>query len=202
MPHKAFIKHNPRIDLCNFALHACQKFATCLTKMATPGRPCCVVAMRSKACADWPKACFRSGERRPTMKLEIQERKNEGIVILDLKGRVVLGPEDSAMRQRLQTFADGHNIIVNLKDVSDIDSTGLGTLVNAALRFREAGGKLVLLHLNDTKGRLPDILKLNTVFETYQDEVEAVNSFFPDRKVPRYDILDFVEEQEQKGASG
>ncbi|HLK22831.1 MAG TPA: STAS domain-containing protein [Bryobacteraceae bacterium] len=136
------------------------------------------------------------------MKLEIQERKNEGIVILDLKGRVVLGPEDSAMRQRLQTFADGHNIIVNLKDVSDIDSTGLGTLVNAALRFREAGGKLVLLHLNDTKGRLPDILKLNTVFETYQDEVEAVNSFFPDRKVPRYDILDFVEEQEQKGASG
>lgn len=133
------------------------------------------------------------------MKLEIQQRENEGVLILDLKGRLVLGPEDSALRQRLQDLAQRHNVIVNLKDVSDIDSTGLGTLVTSALRFRDAGGKLVLLHLNDSKGRLPDILKLNTVFETYQDEVAAVNSFFPDRKVPRYDILDFVEEQEQKG---
>ncbi len=132
------------------------------------------------------------------MKLEIHERENEGILILDLKGRLVLGPEDSALRQRLQALAENHNVIVNLKDVSDIDSTSLGTLVNSALRFREAGGKLVLLNLNDAKGRLPDILKLNTVFETYQDEVEAVNSFFPDRAVARYDILEFVEEQEQK----
>jgi anti-sigma B factor antagonist len=131
------------------------------------------------------------------MKLDIQQRENEGIIVLDLKGRLVLGPEDSALRQRLQALAESHNVIVNLKDVSDIDSTGLGTLVNSALRFREAGGKLVLLNLNDAKGRLPAILKLNTVFETYQDEVAAVNSFFPDRKVPRYDILDFVEEQEQ-----
>jgi anti-anti-sigma factor len=133
------------------------------------------------------------------MKLEIQQRENEGILILDLKGRVVLGPEDSALRQRLQTLLERHNVIVNLKEVSDIDSTGLGTLVNCALRFRESGGKMVLLHLNESKGRLPDILKLNTVFETYQDEVAAVNSFFPERAIARYDILDFVEEQEQKG---
>jgi anti-anti-sigma factor len=139
------------------------------------------------------------GPSRTVMKLEIQERENEGILILDLKGRLVLGPEDSALRQRLQALAVQHNVIVNLKEVSDIDSTGLGTLVNSALRFREAGGKLVLLNLNDAKGRLPDILKLNTVFETYQDEVAAVNSFFPDRAVARYDILEFVEEQEQKG---
>jgi anti-anti-sigma factor len=138
------------------------------------------------------------GSRRTVMKLEIQERENEGILILDLKGRLVLGPEDSALRQRLQALAVQHNVIVNLKDISDIDSTGLGTLVNSALRFREAGGKLVLLNLNDSKGRLPDILKLNTVFETYQDEVAAVNSFFPDRTVLRYDILSFVEEQEQQ----
>jgi anti-anti-sigma factor len=139
------------------------------------------------------------GSRRTFMKLEIQERENEGILVLDLKGRLVLGPEDSALRQRLQALAELQNVIVNLKDVSDIDSTGLGTLVNSALRFREAGGKLVLLNLNDSKGRLPDILKLNTVFETYQEEVAAVNSFFPDRTIARYDILEFVEEQEQKG---
>jgi anti-sigma B factor antagonist len=132
------------------------------------------------------------------MKLDIQERENEGVLVLDLKGRLVLGPEDSALRQRLQALAVRRNVIVNLKDVSDIDSTGLGTLVNCALRFREAGGKLVLLNLNDSKGRLPDILKLNAVFETYQDEVAAVNSFFPDRAVKHYDILEFVEEQEQE----
>ncbi len=134
------------------------------------------------------------------IKLEIEQRENEGIFILDLKGRLVLGPEDLALRQRLQALLDGEhlNVIVNLKEVSDIDSTGLGTLVNCSLRFRDSGGKLVLLHLGETKGRLPDLLKLNTVFATYQDELEAVNSFFPDRAIQRYDILDFVEEQEQK----
>jgi anti-sigma B factor antagonist len=134
------------------------------------------------------------------MKLEIEQRQNEGIFILDLKGRLVLGPEDLAVRQRLQTLLDAgrHNVIVNLKEVSDIDSTGLGTLVTCALRFRDSGGKLVLLHLSDSQARLPDILKLNAVFESYQNEVQAVNSFFPDRKINRYDILDFVEEQEQR----
>lgn len=134
------------------------------------------------------------------MKLEIEQRQNEGIFILDLKGRLVLGPEDLALRQRLQALLDAgrHNVIVNLKEVSDIDSTGLGTLVTCALRFRDSGGKLVLLHLSDSQARLPGILKLNAVFETYQDEVPAVNSFFPERAIHRYDILDFVEEQEQK----
>ncbi|MGD0300466.1 MAG: STAS domain-containing protein [Bryobacteraceae bacterium] len=134
------------------------------------------------------------------MKLEIEPRQNEGIFILDLMGRLVLGPEDLALRQRLQSLLDAgrHNVIVNLKEVSDIDSTGLGTLVNCALRFRDSGGKLVLLHLSN-QGTLPDLLKLNTVFETYQDELAAVNSFFPERAVTRYDILDFVEEQERRG---
>jgi hypothetical protein len=74
----------------------------------------------------------------------------------------------------------------------------MGTLVFCALRFRESGGKLVLLHLRDSQARLPDILKLNAVFETYQEEIAAVNSFFPERKVTQYDILDFVEEQENR----
>jgi anti-sigma B factor antagonist len=141
------------------------------------------------------------GHAGAAMKLEIEQRQNEGIFILDLKGRLVLGPEDLAVRQRLQTLLDAgrHSVIINLKEVSDIDSTGLGTLVNCALRFRDSGGKLVLLHLSDSQARLPDILKLNAVFETYRDEAPAVNSFFPERTINRYDILDFVEEQEQRG---
>ena len=135
------------------------------------------------------------------MKLAFEQRENEGIFILGLKGRLVLGPEDLALRQRMQVMLDAGqiNVIVDLKEVSDIDSTGLGTLVNCALRFRDAGGKLVLLHLSESQGRLPDILKLNAVFETYKDELEAVNSFFPDRAIQHYDILNFVEEQERQG---
>jgi hypothetical protein len=70
--------------------------------------------------------------------------------------------------------------------------------VSWALRFRESGGKLVLLNLGESQARLPDTLKLNTVFETYQDESAAVNSFFPERAIQHYDILDFVEEQERR----
>ena len=134
------------------------------------------------------------------MKLEIEQREIQGIFLLDLKGRLVLGDEDLALRQRLMTLlgTGRHNAILDLKEVTDIDTTGLGTLVFCALRFREAGGKLVLLHLSDSQARLPDTLKLNAVFETYQDEVDAVNSFFPERAVSRYDILDFVEEQERR----
>ena len=134
------------------------------------------------------------------MKLEIEKREKERIFILDLKGRMILGPEDLALRQQMQSLLDsGRNkVILNLKDVSDIDSTGLGTMVSFALRFRESGGKLVLLHLSGEHAKLPDILKLNTVFETYQDEVAAVNSFFPERTINRYDILDFVEGQERR----
>lgn len=132
------------------------------------------------------------------MKLKIEQRNNQGILILDLKGRLLLGDADLALRQTL-TFAlvaGQRHVIVNLKEVSDIDSTALGTLVFCAQQYRQANGKLVLLHLSKSEGRLSEILKLNSVFEIHRSELDAVNSFFPDRIVPRYDILDFVEQQE------
>jgi anti-sigma B factor antagonist len=112
-----------------------------------------------------------------------------------------LGAEDLAVRKGLQNLLDAgqYKVILNLKEVSDIDSTGLGTLVYWGLRLREGGGKLVLLNLSEFQARLPEALKLNAAFETYQDENDAVNSFFPERAAPHYDILDFVEEQERKG---
>jgi len=134
------------------------------------------------------------------MRLEIQQRETQGILVLDLTGRLVLGEEDLALRQRLTALLESGRVqvILNLKEVSDIDSAALGTLVLYAARFREAGGKLVLLYLRDAQADLPDTLKLNAAFETYDDEVAAVNSFFPERAVSHYDILDFVEEQERR----
>jgi anti-sigma B factor antagonist len=132
--------------------------------------------------------------------VQIEQRENEGIVILDVKGRLVLGPEDAALRQRLQELRKGGpaNVALNLKEMSDMDTTSLGTLVFSATKFREAGGRLVLFNLSPKHSELSNMVKLNSAFEIYPDEVAAVNSFFPDRAVQHYDILQFVEELEQK----
>jgi len=132
--------------------------------------------------------------------LQIEKRDNEGIVILDLKGRLVLGPEDVALRQQLQALREaGHtNAALNLKEVSEMDTTALGTLLFCATKSREAGGRLVLFNLSPKHSELSNMVKLNSAFEIYPDEVAAVNSFFPDRAVQHYDILEFVEELEQK----
>lgn len=134
------------------------------------------------------------------MHLQIEQRESEGIVILDLKGRLVLGPEDVALRQRVQELCEaGHtNVALNLKEVSGIDTTALGTLVFCATKFQEAGGRLVLFNLSPSHSDLSNVMKLNTTFEIYPNQVAAVNSFFPDRAVQHYDILEFVEELEQR----
>lgn len=134
------------------------------------------------------------------MHLQIEQRENEGIVVLDLKGRLVLGPEDVALRQQLQALSEGasKNVALNLKDLSDFDTTALGTLVFSATKYREAGGRLVLFNLSPKHSELSNMVKLNTAFDIYPDEVSAVNSFFPDRAVQHYDILEFVEELGQK----
>jgi len=132
--------------------------------------------------------------------LRIEQREREGIVILDLKGRLVLGPEDVTLRQRLQALRDAGqaNVALNLKGVSDMDTTALGTLVFCSMKFRDAGGRLVLFNLSPSHSQLSNLVKLNTAFEMYPSEVDALNSFFPERVVPHYDILEFVEELEQQ----
>lgn len=137
------------------------------------------------------------------MNLHIEQREKEGIVILDLKGRLVLGSPDQELRERLQQLRDsGHvNVILNLKGVTDIDTSALGTMVSCLARFRESGGRVVLLHLLPAHTQLSNIVELDTVFEMYQEEVDALNSFFPERVVPHYDILEFVEELERQQRS-
>ena len=127
--------------------------------------------------------------------LHIEQRETEGIIILDLKGKLVLGPADSALRQRLQELLEsGHvNVILNLKHVTEIDTSALGTLIFCSKKFRDAGGKLVLLNLTPKHTGLSNTVKLNDAFEIYQDEITAVNSFFPERVTPHYDVLQFVE---------
>ena len=88
------------------------------------------------------------------------------------------------------------NIVLNLKEVTHIDSTGLGTLVFGLARLRKAGGRLALLNLNRAHLELFLLTKLAIAFEFFDDEQDAVNSFFPDREIKRFDILDFVQHEE------
>ncbi|HEX4594279.1 MAG TPA: STAS domain-containing protein [Bryobacteraceae bacterium] len=132
--------------------------------------------------------------------LQIEQREVEGIVILDLKGRLVLGPQDVELRQRLQVLREAGltKVALNLKDVSEMDSTALGTLIFCSMKFKESGGRLVFVNLSPSNTELSNTVKLNTAFDIYTNEIGAVNSFFPDRVAPHYDILEFVEELEQK----
>ena len=136
--------------------------------------------------------------------LEIEQREREGIVILDLKGPLVLGRPDAALRLRLQQLREGGNlnVILNMKGVTEIDTTALGTLIYCSTKFRESAGRLVLLNLSPKHTELSNTVKLSAGFEIYQDEIGALNSFFPDRVVPRYDLLEFVEGLEQQRKSG
>jgi anti-sigma B factor antagonist len=133
------------------------------------------------------------------MALEIRQREREGIVILDMKGELVVG-DAGGMADTVRELAGAGKVraIANLGDVSYIDSTGLGTLVIGFTTLRKAGGALKLLRLSERSAELLLLTKLATIFESFQDEQDAINSFFPDRKIEKFDILSFVQQQDKK----
>ena len=127
------------------------------------------------------------------MRLEISQREREGIIILDLKGRITAGDEVSAFRAAVEdALATTPNVILNLQLVDFIDSTGLGGIVMWGTRLAKAGGALKLASLNRRNMELIVVTKLDTIFQIFSDETEAVNSFFPDREIKKFDILSFV----------
>ena len=136
------------------------------------------------------------------MALEVHQREREGITIIELKGRLTAGTEAGALRDRASALlAAGTrdvNVVLDLKDVDYIDSTGLGTLVICATSLRRNGGNIKLLNLNRRNVELMVMTKLATVFEFFTDEQDAVNSFFPDRKLKTFDILDFVQQMKKE----
>ena len=134
------------------------------------------------------------------MALDIQQRERESIVILKLDGRITVGPEASALRDRITALnaAATRNIVLDMAEVDYIDSTGLGALVICATSLRKNGGNVKLLNLNRRNIELLVMTKLATVFEIFNDEQDAVNSYYPDRKIKTFDILSFVESMKKE----
>ena len=130
--------------------------------------------------------------------MDIAAREKEGVTILDLRGRLTVGGDSTALRERITAMvASGvQNVILNLEKVDYIDSTGLGTMVICFTTFRKAGGALKLVNLDKRAIELLVLTKLATVFEIFTDEQDAINSFFPNREIRRFDILSFVQSQQ------
>jgi len=110
--------------------------------------------------------------------MDIKERVVDGVSVLDLAGKIVLG-EDAQVKERIRDLlADGQKkILLNLGDVSYIDSAGLGALISCYTTTRREGGQLKLVNLTKRIQDLLAITKLITVFDTYEDEAAAVASF-------------------------
>ena len=134
------------------------------------------------------------------MPLDIQQREREGITVLELNGRITVGPEASAVREKVaQLAAEGKkNVVLELSKTDFIDSTGLGALVMCATTLRKTGGNVKLVNLNRRNIELLVMTKLATVFEIFNDEQSAVNSYFPDRESKTFDILNFVRQMKSE----
>jgi anti-sigma B factor antagonist len=128
--------------------------------------------------------------------MDITQREKEGIVILDLSGRLIVGDPVTDLREKITSLAsETHtNIILNMAYLDYIDSTGLGGMVICFTSLKKAGGALKLLKLNKRNADLLVLTKLNTIFQIFDDEQDAVNSFFPNREIRKFDILDFVQQ--------
>lgn len=111
--------------------------------------------------------------------LQIQKRENGQVAILDLDGRLTLGEDSVTLRDSVRgLLADGHkNIVINMKNVDYVDSSGLGELVSAFATAKRDDAKLKLINLAQRVHGLLQITKLLTVFETYDSEEEAIRSF-------------------------
>ena len=134
------------------------------------------------------------------MSLDIQQRDREGVAIIDLTGRLTVGDEVLRFRDRMQKLIESgqRSIIINLAQVDYVDSTGLGTLVMCYTKLQRLNGKVGLLNLTRRSIELLVMTKLTTIFEVFNDEQNAVNSFFPGREIQRFDILNFVQQQKEE----
>jgi anti-sigma B factor antagonist len=133
------------------------------------------------------------------MDKRLGQREKEGIRIIDLRGQLKAGDLVSTLRSTIDALAKDHavNIVINLAEVTKMDSDGLEALLLCYTQLRKRGGALKLARLNSERLSLSVLTKLSTVFEVFEDEQDAINSFFPDRAVHHYDVLEWVQEQEK-----
>jgi anti-sigma B factor antagonist len=111
--------------------------------------------------------------------LKMTAREVDGVSVIAMDGRIVLGEESNALRENLKTLVtEGKKkVVLNMDNITFIDSAGLGTLVAAHHSAKNQGASLRLCHLGTKFQEVLQITKLMTIFEVYNTEAEAVASF-------------------------
>ena len=113
------------------------------------------------------------------MALKITERILDGVAVEALEGRIVLGEESNALREKVKSLlaAGQKKVVLNMDNITYIDSSGLGTLVASHTSARTQGASLKLSNLGSKFREILQLTKLLTVFEVYDSEAAAISSF-------------------------
>ena len=113
------------------------------------------------------------------MSVRMTNSEVDGVSVVELDGRIVLGEESNSLREKLKSLlAEGKKkIVLNMANIKYIDSAGLGTLVAAYLSAKTQGASVRLCHLGNKFHEVLQMTRLLTVFEVYDTEAVAVSSF-------------------------
>lgn len=137
------------------------------------------------------------------MSLQIDESASEEISILTLRGQLTFGNADRVRENILGLAAKGHSkIVVELTDVSFIDSTGLGALVGCHASLQKKKGALKLVNPNRRNLELLLATQLHTVLDVFNGVEDGVNSFFPERESKPFDFSSFAQKPGEAAAQG
>lgn len=111
--------------------------------------------------------------------MNVNVRQRDDVNVLDLKGRITIGSGEVALRNAVQEVLNGgaKKVLINMKDVSTIDSSGIGELVSAYTTATNRGAKLRLANLPAKVTDILTITQLITVFDVYDSEDAAIQSF-------------------------
>jgi len=111
--------------------------------------------------------------------MNVNVRKSGDVTIMDLKGKITIGSGDVALRNSMQEIMNSGatKVLINMRDVSTIDSSGIGELVSAYTTATNRGAKLKLFNLPAKVTDILTITQLITVFDVFDSEDEAVRSF-------------------------
>ena len=112
-------------------------------------------------------------------RMQVIERRIGDVTVLQLIGRLELETGDLILRDTINHLVEEGQVklVLDMKDVTRLDSAGIGMLVSKYLTVRRAGGTIKLLHPTERTDHLMDITKLTTVFQVFDDEASAVKSF-------------------------
>lgn len=112
------------------------------------------------------------------MQLKLAKKTVDGILVVGCRGRIVFGEESSLLREEVKkALHDSKSIVLNLGEISYIDSGGLGTLVALHTTALSAGATIKLANLTKRVGDLLQVTKLLTVFDVHDSEYKALESF-------------------------